>query len=371
MRPSIYSLCCLPLLFSACSRSNNLLLGHVEAVVGTHTVVVTDCYRTSVDPPRKVEGGFRFTPCRDADVWIRGSDLVVNGQSYGPLLPADPVLVDHGVVSINARPAQAAAAAQRASSVELDIAYEKTSPRQTLDLYLPARNEFTTIVYTYGGGWHSGSGKSSKPIAEKLRNLGYGCALVSHRLSPPDVFPAHAEDVAAAFAWVKSNIAARGGDPKRVVLAGHSSGAHLSLIVAADPRYLAPHNLSPSDILAVIGLSSPLDLTPHADGRGYGDVLLGGNGADAFRRDATLMKDASPTGHVSKNLPPTLLIVGERDFPMLEADARAFARKAESAGRKVEVTVVPAKDHMAVARGMTEDRDPVLARVLEFLRGVN
>ncbi|HYL77654.1 MAG TPA: hypothetical protein VEU96_25795, partial [Bryobacteraceae bacterium] len=129
MPPLIRFLCCLPLLFSACSHSNNLLLGRVEAVVGTHTVVVTDCYRTSVDPPQKVEGGYRFTPCRDADVWIRGAELVVNGQSYGPLQPTDPVLVDHGVVSINARPAQAATTAQRASSVELDIAYEKTSPR--------------------------------------------------------------------------------------------------------------------------------------------------------------------------------------------------------------------------------------------------
>jgi len=203
-----------------------------------------------------------------------------------------------------------------------------------------------------------------------LQSLGYGCALISHRLSPPDVFPAQAEDLAAAFAWVKSNIGARGGDPKRVLLAGHSSGAQLSLIVVADPRYLAPHRLSPSDVLAVIGLSSPLDLTRHPDGHGYGDVLLGGNGADAFRRDAALMKDASPTEHVSKNLPPTLLIVGERDFPMLEADARAFSRKAEGAGCKVEVEVVPGKDHMAVARGMTEDRDPVLARVLEFLQAL-
>ena len=33
---------------SACGRSTNLLLGRVEAIVSTHTVVVTDCYRTSV-----------------------------------------------------------------------------------------------------------------------------------------------------------------------------------------------------------------------------------------------------------------------------------------------------------------------------------
>ena len=90
------------LLYSGCSRSNNLVLGRVEARVGSHRVVVTDCYRTSVPPPEKVEDAvYRFTPCRDADVLIRGDELVVNGQSYGRIKASDSILVDHSVVSIN------------------------------------------------------------------------------------------------------------------------------------------------------------------------------------------------------------------------------------------------------------------------------
>ncbi|MGB7721291.1 MAG: hypothetical protein WBL65_15395 [Bryobacteraceae bacterium] len=96
------------LLLSGCSRSNNLLLGRVQAEVGSHTVVVTDCYRTSVPPPQRLPDAagravYRFTPCRDADVLIRGDELLVNGQSYGRLNPADAVLVDHGVVSVQRR----------------------------------------------------------------------------------------------------------------------------------------------------------------------------------------------------------------------------------------------------------------------------
>jgi hypothetical protein len=92
-------------LLSACSQSNNLLLGRVEATVGTHRVVVTDCYRSSAPEPRKLadEAGkavYRYMPCRDADVWIRGEELTVNGKPYGHLNPADGVLVDHGAVSI-------------------------------------------------------------------------------------------------------------------------------------------------------------------------------------------------------------------------------------------------------------------------------
>ena len=94
---------------SGCSRSNNLLLGRVEATVGGHTVVVTDCYRTSVTLPEKVGGpseqSYRFMPCRDADILIRNDELIVNGNSYGLLKQEDAVTVDHGKVLINEMPA--------------------------------------------------------------------------------------------------------------------------------------------------------------------------------------------------------------------------------------------------------------------------
>ncbi|MBS1790984.1 MAG: hypothetical protein JST85_24950 [Acidobacteria bacterium] len=89
-------------------KSNNLLLGRVQAKVGGHMVVVTDCYRTSVPPPQKLENatdGYRFKPCRDADVVIRGPELSVNGQDYGLINPSDAVTVDHGKVLINDREA--------------------------------------------------------------------------------------------------------------------------------------------------------------------------------------------------------------------------------------------------------------------------
>ncbi len=94
--------CCL--FFSGCSNSNNLLLGEVRATIGTHPVLVTDCYRTSVDPVRQIgPGRYEYVPCRDAHVSIEDEQLTVNGRAYGKLQARDSVLVDHGVVSV--RPA--------------------------------------------------------------------------------------------------------------------------------------------------------------------------------------------------------------------------------------------------------------------------
>ena len=99
------------MVLAGCSRSNNLLLGRVEAQVGSHTVVVTDCYRTNVPVPQKPETSadgkttYRYTPCRDADIVIRGEELIVNGRSYGNIKEHDSVTVDHGKVLINDRAA--------------------------------------------------------------------------------------------------------------------------------------------------------------------------------------------------------------------------------------------------------------------------
>ena len=106
-RSLIYFLLGCVAMLTACSRSNNLLLGRVEATVAGHKIEVTDCYRTTLPPPRQLpdlpdgKKVFEFMPCRDADVLIRGGELIVNGTSYGMLKQGDVITVDHGKVLIN------------------------------------------------------------------------------------------------------------------------------------------------------------------------------------------------------------------------------------------------------------------------------
>jgi acetyl esterase/lipase len=79
------------------------------------------------------------------------------------------------------------------------------------------------------------------------------------------------------------------------------------------------------------------------------------------------MKAASPIQHVSKDLPPTLLVVGEKDFPMLEKDAQTFAENAKDVGSEVTTFVGKGCDHMGVVRSLLEDRSAIRERVLSFL----
>jgi len=256
--------------------------------------------------------------------------------------------------------------ASGAAHVLEDVAYAEADPVQHLDFYVPAAQRFPTVLYVYGSGWHSGMRRSCAPIAAKLQSLGFGCALIGHRLSPPHVWPAMIEDVAAAFAATRRIAGEAGGDPGRIFLVGHSSGAQLVLLLASDPRWLAANELTPADIAGVVGLSPPVDFAPRG-GQGYGDALLGGHGADVFGRDPVLMRAASPIEHLARTLPPVLLVVGERDFPMLPGDARTYAARAKELGLEVPVLEVEGCDHMGTAAGLLDDESPILERVLGFL----
>jgi acetyl esterase/lipase len=248
----------------------------------------------------------------------------------------------------------------------LDVAYRQGMPEPRLDFFAPVGRSFPTIVHVYGSGWRSGSGKSSVPIAEALQRHGIGCVLVSHRLAPAHSIVEQAEDVAAAFAWAKAHVAEKGGDPRKIFLSGHSTGGHLVVLIATDPRYFAPHQLTSEDVAGVIGLSAPVDLVPHADGHGYGNMMSGPRGKGVFPSTLAEITEVSPLQQLRHRLPRVLLLVGGDDFPMLANDARVFAAKGKKFGSAVSTEVISGKDHMGMIRAMTIENDPVFLRVLAF-----
>jgi acetyl esterase/lipase len=250
----------------------------------------------------------------------------------------------------------------------LDVAYREGMSDPKLDFFTPDAKGFPTVVHVYGSGWHSGSAKSSTPIAEALQRHGIGCVLVSHRLAPAHSIREQVEDVAAAFAWAKAHVAEKGGDPQKIYLCGHSTGGHLVVLVAADPAYLAACHLSSADIAGVIGLSAPVDLVPHDNGYGYGNMMSGLRGRGVFPSDPAEIIALSPLHQLAHKLPRTLLLVGSDDFPMLANDARVFAEKARKLGTDITTEVISGKDHIGMVRGLTSDDDPVSRRVLTFIQ---
>jgi len=100
-------------------------------------------------------------------------------------------------------------------------------------------------------------------VGSHLAKHGYVVVVPNYRTYPDVKFPTFVEDTAQAIAWVSENISQYGGDATRINLMGHSSGAHMAALVAADTRYLRAFDKMPAVINSVVGLSGPYDFTPR------------------------------------------------------------------------------------------------------------
>jgi acetyl esterase/lipase len=125
-----------------------------------------------------------------------------------------------------------------APKVERDLSYGGHE-RNRLDVHSSGEETGAPVLlFVHGGGFVGGDKHvPGTPMydhvgAWAVRN-GWIGVTITYRLAPGYTWPSGAQDVAAAVAWVRGNIAARGGDPARIVVAGHSAGCvHVACYLA-------------------------------------------------------------------------------------------------------------------------------------------
>ncbi len=236
--------------------------------------------------------------------------------------------------------------------------YEKE--RCKLDLYLPvgeAKN-VPVVVWFHGGGITAGqkAGEETVKVVATWAKAGVAVASVNYRLSPKVTFPAYVEDAAAAVAWVKRNIASRGGDPQRVFVGGHSAGAYLSMMVGMDPQYLKAVGLGFADIAGLIPVSG--QTMTHFTVR----VERG------LPKDDVIADEAAPIHFASKDVPPMLLLMGGKDWPARLEENQYFAAILKT--RKHEHTsllMIPDRNHGSIFRKLAEAEEPGREAILRFI----
>ena len=169
------------------------------------------------------------------------------------------------------------------------------------------------MIWIHGGGWRNGDkanrGLNNNKVPFFSEN-GFIYISINYRLSPAIQHPAHIEDVAEAVAWVDDNIGKYGGDKNKIFVMGHSAGAHLAALVAADQSRLKKHKKDLSIIKGVILLDGAgYDIPAQMKGLSFFGGLLGDMYENAFTKDEAVQKDASPYYHIAKgkNISPFLI----------------------------------------------------------------
>lgn len=187
----------------------------------------------------------------------------------------------------------------------LDISYSATEhPLQRLDIHLPEEgNSFPVFLYFHGGGFARGDKGGRELFFRHLTDLGIAVISANYRLYPDAKYPDFIEDGAEAVAWVKENFSPY-GEMKSLYLGGSSAGAHLTMVLCFDGRWLGKHDLCAMDIDGF--LHDAGQPTCHFN-------MLKERGIDHRR---ILVDETAPLFHVGKDeeYPPMKFIVSDNDM---------------------------------------------------------
>ncbi len=231
-------------------------------------------------------------------------------------------------------------------TVARNIPYAEGKPmdaaKHQLDVYLPAgKTNAPVLMFLHGGGWREGDRSNYTFLGNRFAKEGYVVVIPSYRLMPANPHPAQIEDAAAAFAWTHQYISKYGGDPKRIVVAGHSAGGHLASLLALDPQWLKQFQLPADAIRAVVSISGVYDLSS-----------LPAFGAAA-----------SPLKYVRRDAPPFLILYCQWDYFGLPAQARRMDAELRKAFVKSTLVYLPRENHISEII----DENPVTSEILKFM----
>ncbi len=208
-------------------------------------------------------------------------------------------------------------------------------PRQRLDIWrpagLPANARAPVVMFIYGGSWNMGSRGEYGFVGSALASRGFVTVIADYRLVPEVRFPDFLQDGALALRWARDNIAAHGGDPARIGLAGHSAGAYNAVMLALDPRHLRAVGLTPGALKGVVGLAGPYDFHPWTSAE-----------AEAAFGNWPNPRETQPISFARAGAPPLLLATGDADTTVRPRNTEALAARIRAAGGQAETRSIRA-----------------------------
>lgn len=245
-----------------------------------------------------------------------------------------------------------------------DIRYG-SGARQLLDIFPSANGPASTLspvcLFFHGGAWRSLSKEFVAGIAGSLVPAGITCVCVGYDLCPQVPLARIAEEAREACAWVVSNIASYGGDPRAIVLAGSSAGAQLAALMLSD-RYgpaLGEDALFPIAAALASGL---YDLRPLTRVSFNVDLGLDSNSA----------ANLSPLFNLPRRRAPMLVAVGSDETSEWIGQSRQYHLACLKSGVPAELFLVPGANHFTVGIGVpgTEMNTALVHFIKEAVRSV-
>ncbi len=212
------------------------------------------------------------------------------------------------------------------------------------------------IVFFFGGGWTGGKMEQFEPQASHLARRGMVAARADYRVKTRargDTTRICVEDAKSALRWMRANAAKLGVDPDRIVAAGGSAGGHIAACTAFTPGLDADDEdaKSSSKPNALVLFNPVLRFT------GIPQLM------ERIGDDEALGKAISPTLHLTRDSPPTLIFFGTAD--RLAAMGNEFMKRSKELGHRAELFTAEGQPHGFFNRSPWQEK--TTERMDEFL----
>lgn len=223
-------------------------------------------------------------------------------------------------------------------------------PRALYDVTAPAEGTaLPCIVFIHGGFWQEGSKAGSGFAARAFTDAGWAHVALGYSLAPEVRLEDIVEEMGTALRTLRERADGYGIDPDRLVLVGHSAGAHLAAAAVCGLAGDLP------GIRGMVGLSGVYDLAPIAGS--YVDAALGLDGEDIDRL-SPLLREPAPA--------ELRLVVGADETEAFLRQTTGLADAWADALPGLTVERVPGRDHFDILQELARPRSATFRHILEM-----
>ena len=192
-----------------------------------------------------------------------------------------------------------------------DISYtsktdDYAQERLKLDVYYPENqqagegDDVPVVVWFHGGGLEAGN----KEIPARLKEKGWVVVGANYRLLPRVTVKETIDDAAEAVAWVFRNCGRFGGNPRKVVVTGHSAGGYLAMMLCLNKAWLGAYGVDADSVWLYVPFSGQA-ITHYNVRKMQGIKPL-----------QPTIDEYAPLYWVRPDCPPLVLICGDRELEL-------------------------------------------------------
>ena len=230
---------------------------------------------------------------------------------------------------------------------------------EALDVYVTKRANAPINIFLHGGAWRGGLARDFGYAAELFVHAG------AHYVVPDfinvieaggSLMPMVAQ-VRRALVWVRRNASTFGGDPQRIYVSGHSSGAHLTSVILTTDWH-KDFDLPKDIVKGALCCSGLFDLKP---------VRLSARSSYVKFNDE-MEETLSSQRHIENINCPVIVAYGTLETPEFQRQSRDFAAALKKVGKPVQLLVGEGYNHFEIPETLANPYGLLGRAVLEQMK---